>query len=156
MWALGRWPGCPLHCHEPLQAILGPLRKNLGRLERSRVRLHPRAIGRPGWRRLDRGRNNRGEAGFFDLGEQTVEWLEVDVRPPEVLPPAQVIRLDTDGAEIEVLVGLTLIDFDVVLIEYQSEANRRAADARPADYVLRGGSVRSPHHGSSNPSIAGG
>lgn len=147
VWALGRWPECSLHCYEPLAENFELLRQNLGHLEGSRVRLHPQAVGRPGRRRLYRGRNNWGEASLFDLGEQTGQWVEVDVLSPETLPPAQVLKLDAEGAEIEILSGLPSIDFDVVLMEYHSEANRRAADALLADYVLCGGSVRSPHRG---------
>lgn len=147
IWALDRWPGCSLHCYEPLPENLELLQRNLGHLDGSRVRLHPHAIGRPGRRRLYRGRNNWGEASFFDLGEQTTDWVEVDVLSPETLPPGQILKLDAEGAEIEILAGLPSIDFDVVLMEYHSESNRRAADALLADYVLCGGWVRSSHRG---------
>ncbi len=147
VWALGRWPGCSIHCYEPLPENFELLQKNLGQLDRSRVRLHPHAIGRPGRRRLYRGRNNWGEASFFDLGEQTSDWVEVDVLAPETLPPAQILKLDAEGAEIEILSGSPSIDFDVVLMEYHSESNRRAADDLLADYILCGGAVRSPHRG---------
>ncbi len=147
VWALGRWPGCSLHCYEPLPETFDLLRKNLGHLAEGRVRLYHHAIGRPGRRRLYRGKNNPGEASFFDLGEQTGDWVEVEAISPEALPPAQVLKIDAEGAEGEVLSGLPAIDFDVVLLEYHSEANRRAADRLLDDYILCGGSVRSPHRG---------
>ena len=43
--------------------------------------------------------------------------------------------------------GLREIAFDVVLLEYHSEANRRRIDRLLADYVLVGGQVRGPHRG---------
>ena len=39
LWAIGRWPGCRLHCYEPLPANFDMLRQNLAHLE-----------GRPRWR----------------------------------------------------------------------------------------------------------
>jgi FkbM family methyltransferase len=147
LWAVGRWPGCRLHCYEPLPANFELLRRNLAHLPADRVSLHPFAIGDPSRTRLFLGRNNCGESSFFDLGEQSGESVEVLTRSPDVLPRADLIKVDAEGSEVEILAGLGAIDADVVVLEYHSESNRRRVDALLADYVLVGGQVRCPHRG---------
>ncbi len=147
LWALGRWPGCRLHCYEPLPANFALLRQNLAHLEGTSVSLYPFAVGDPARTRLFLGKNNCGEASFFDLGEQSRESVEVQTRAPDVLPGAQIIKIDAEGSEVEILSGLAEVDADVVLLEYHSERNRRQVDALLSEYVLVGGEVRGPHRG---------
>jgi FkbM family methyltransferase len=147
LWAIGRWPGCHLHCYEPLPSNFDLLRRNLAHLPAGTVSLHAFAIGDPSRTRLFLGKNNCGEASFFDLGEQSGESVEVLTRSPDVLPRANLIKIDAEGAEVEVLAGMGRIDSDVIVLEYHSESNRRKVDALLADYVLVGGQVRGPHRG---------
>jgi FkbM family methyltransferase len=147
LWAVGRWPGCRIHCYEPLPSNFELLRQNLAGLPQGSVSLYPFAIGQPGRRRLFLGKNNCGEASFFNLGEQTTTYVDVDTREPAVLPPAHIIKIDAEGSEIEILSGLGRIDSDIVLLEYHSESNRRKVDELLIEYVLAGGQVRGPHRG---------
>jgi FkbM family methyltransferase len=146
-WALKRWPGCFIHCYEPSPSNFELLRINLGHLERTSVSLNHFAIGDPMRTCLFLGKNNCGEASFFDLGEQSTESVEVVTRPPEVLPKAEILKIDTEGSEIEILAGMRQIHFDAVLLEYHSEQNRRRADELLSDYLLIGGEVRCLHRG---------
>jgi FkbM family methyltransferase len=146
-WAIGRWPGCFIHCYEPLPTNFELLRRNLGNLEGTAVALHPFAVGDPARTRLFLGKNNCGEASFFDLDEQTGESVQVLTRAPEVLPRAEIAKIDAEGSEIEILAGVRGLDFDVVLLEYHSEPNRRQADALLQDYLLVGGAIRCLHRG---------
>jgi hypothetical protein len=116
-------------------------------VEGTSVWLYPFAVGDPARTRLFLGKNNCGEASFFNLGEQSSESVEVLTRAPDVLPKAQIIKIDAEGSEIEILSGLGRPDYDVVVLEYHSERNRRQADALLADYVLVGGEVRGLHRG---------
>jgi hypothetical protein len=68
-------------------------------------------------------------------------------RLPDVLPEARIVKIDAEGAEVEILSRLVPIRFDVVLLEYHSEGNRRRVDALLADYILVGGEARGPHRG---------
>jgi FkbM family methyltransferase len=147
LWALDRWPGCRLHCYEPLPANFELLERNLAHRAGPAVSLYPFAIGDPARTRLFLGRNNCGEASFFDLGEQSSESVEVVTRPPAVLPAAQVIKIDAEGSEVEILSGLAPIQFDIVLLEYHAEGHRRRIDAMLGDFILIGGEVRGPHRG---------
>ena len=46
-WAIQRWPGCFVHCYEPLPANFELLRLNLGNLVGASVSLNNFAIGDP-------------------------------------------------------------------------------------------------------------
>ncbi len=105
------------------------------------------AFGNPDLTRLYLGRNNCGEASFYDIGEQTATPVEVETKAPSNLPKAQIMKIDTEGAEIDILERLTSFDFDVILLEYHSEANRRKVDALLEDFFLVGGEVRLLHRG---------
>lgn len=66
---------------------------------------------------------------------------------PSVLPRADILKMDVEGAEIEIMSGLARIAFDAVLLEYHSEANRRMADQLLDQYVLIGGEIRTVDRG---------
>ena len=151
IWASARWPGCEIYCYEPLPDNFALLQANVGILQKAgvpnRIHVNNFAIGDPKHTKLFLGRNNCGEASFFDLGEQQGLSVDVKTEAPTVLPRAQILKLDTEGCEIEILSGLDLIDFDVVMLEYHSEKNRRQADAMLHDYVLVGGYARTANRG---------
>jgi FkbM family methyltransferase len=146
-WAIGRWPGCFIHCYEPLPANFELLERNLGHLKGRTVSLNPFAVGDPMHTRLYLGKNNCGEASFFDLGEQTTESVDVQTKAPDVLPKAHILKIDAEGSEIDILTGLPAIDFDSILLEYHSDGNRRKADLVLSEYLLIGGEIRCLHRG---------
>jgi FkbM family methyltransferase len=146
-WAIQRWPGCFVHCYEPLPANFELLRLNFGNLVGASVSLNNFAIGDPARTRLFLGKNNCGEASFFDLGEQSSESVDVTTKPPRVLPDAQILKIDAEGSEIDILAGIEHIKFDAVLLEYHSEQNRRRVDELLVDYLLIGGEIRCLHRG---------
>jgi FkbM family methyltransferase len=146
-WALKRWPGAHVHCYEPLPDNFALLKRNLGPFEGKSVSLHNFAVGDPSLTRLRLGRNNCGEASFYDLGEQSTVTIEVETRAPDVLPKAHIAKIDTEGSEVEILSRMTSLDFDAVVLEYHPEANRRRIDPLLQDYVLVGGHIRHLHRG---------
>ena len=105
------------------------------------------AVGDPSLTRLYLGRNNCGEASFYDIGEQSTDTVEVETRAPSVLPKAHIVKIDTEGSEVEILTRMTSLDFDAIMLEYHSEANRRKIEALLQDYVLVGGEIRRLHRG---------
>ena len=127
-WALKRWPGCYVHCYEPLPDNFALLKRNLGQFEGRSVSLYNFAVGDPSLTRLYLGRNNCGEASFYDIGEQTTDTVEVETRAPSVLPKAQIVKIDTEGSEVDILARMASLDFDAIMLEYHSEANRRKGE----------------------------
>jgi FkbM family methyltransferase len=146
-WALKCWPGAYVHCYEPLPDNFALLKRNLRQFEGRSVSLHNFAVGDPSLTRLYLGRNNCGEASFYDIGEQTTDTVEVETRAPDVLPKAHIVKIDTEGSEVEILSRMTSLDFDAIMLEYHSEANRRTVDALLQDFVLVGGHARHLHRG---------
>ena len=146
VWALHRWPGAVVHCYEPLPDNFAMLQANVAHLG-DRVVPHNVAIGDPTHTKLFLGQNNCGEGSFFQLGEQRDDYVEVVTQPASVLPPADIVKIDTEGSEVEILSRLERIEFDVVLLEYHSDALRRAVDQLLADYVLMGAAVHSYQRG---------
>jgi FkbM family methyltransferase len=146
-WALKRWPGCHVHCYESLPDNFALLTRNLGQFAGSSVSLNNFAVGDPSLTRLYLGRNNCGEASFYDIGEQSTVCVEVETRAPDVLPKAQIVKIDTEGSEVEILTRMTSLDFDAVMLEYHSEANRRKVEELLGDFFLIGGEIRGLHRG---------
>ncbi len=105
------------------------------------------AIGNPSLKRLYLGRNNCGEASFYDIGEQATASVEVETRAPEILPKAHIVKIDTEGSEIDILSRMASFDFEAIMLEYHSEANRRKTDALLQDFVLVGGHIREVNRG---------
>lgn len=140
-WASRRWPGCAIHCYEPLPDNFALMQRNLAPLD-GRFYLNNCAIGDPAHTMLYLGRNNCGEASFFDIGEQSLQRVEVTTRPPRVLPQAHILKMDVEGAEIEILGGLPDLQFDAIMLEYHSDANRRKIDQLCEHYMLIGGEIR--------------
>ena len=123
------------------------LKKNLAPVEGKSVSLYNFAVGNPELTRLHLGRNNCGEASFYGIGEQATAFVEVETKPPSVLPKAHIVKIDTEGSEMDILERLGSFDHDVILLEYHSEANRRKIDALLGDFFLVGGEVRHFHRG---------
>ena len=105
------------------------LKKNLAPVEGKSVSLYNFAVGNPELTRLHLGRNNCGEASFYDIGDAK----------------AHIVKIDTEGSEVDILERLGSFDHDVILLEYHSEANRRTIDALLGDFFLVGGEVRHLH-----------
>jgi FkbM family methyltransferase len=124
-WALKRWPGAHVHCYEPLPDNFALLTRNLRQFAGSSVSLYNFAVGDPSLTRLYLGRNNCGEASFYDVGEQTTATVEVETSAPDVLPKAQIVKIDTEGLEVDILTRMASLDFDAIMLEYHSVTGER-------------------------------
>jgi FkbM family methyltransferase len=121
---------------EPLPDNFALLTRDLGQFAGSSVSLYNFAVGDPSLTRLYLGRNNCGEASFYDVGEQTTATVEVETRAPDVLLKAQIVKIDTEGLEVDILTRRASLDFDAVMLEYHSEANRRKVEELLGDFSL--------------------
>lgn len=132
-WALRYWPGSRVICYEPNPAALSYFRKNLSEeMTEGRITLHDKAVSSvPGRRFLFDGKFNLGEASLFCLEEQQETGLIVDVIHPKFLPPADILKVDTEGCEYEIISELLTAgrEYKLILFEYHSEAVRRSLDA---------------------------
>ena len=92
------------------------------------------------------GKNNIGEASLIQGEEQREEGETIDVFPGSKLPKADIVKIDTEGYEVEILSAITFQP-DIYLIEYHSSDNRRFIDSHVSDYVLISLDMRDHNYG---------
>lgn len=140
-FAAARWPGCHITCYEPHPKNFLLLEKTLAGLRSlatpPQATAHPLAVvhltqaaSAAGTLPLRRGKNNCGEHSFFDLGEQTAETVEVPFLVATELPPADVLKLDTEGCEHLILETLRatgrITNYRAIVLEYHREDDRES------------------------------
>lgn len=130
-WASLRWPGSRIDCFEAHPGTFAMLDRNTRRLPG--VTLHHGAV----WPAEDErvlyfGRYpGDGEAGIVRVIEgmfaqvPEAEGFLVPVVHPRALPPADVVKLDVEGAEPEILEHLDLAETSILLLEYHSDLGKR-------------------------------
>jgi len=141
VWALLKWPEAIVHCYEPIRTNFELLEANT-KLFHPRIHLHNCAIGDPSRNRMFHGKWNCGQSSFFQLGEQTMDSEIVQSRPPSILPEADILKLDTEGCELEILKQLQDRKYSAIMLEYHSESDRRAIDQLLSKYVLVGSEAK--------------
>lgn len=138
IWALGRWGG-HVTAYEPNKANFFLLKENVAYLG-GRVTLINAAVRQNRLdNRLFNGKTNCGACSFFQLGEQEETWTEVNVVKPSSLPPADILKIDTEGCEFEILKEMTnlrILNSKVILLEYHRREDRRIIDYLLKDYTL--------------------
>ena len=104
----GRYPGAQTTAYEPSPRNAALLRQNVEGLPVTVVERG--VIGHVGQKHLKdgkillhRGKNNPGEASFYSLGEQQEEGDLVDTVLADKLPSCDILKLDTEGCEVEIL-----------------------------------------------------
>jgi FkbM family methyltransferase len=132
IWAGARWETERLTCYEPHPETFRTLSRNL--LKRSdQVKLIEAAVVGAMYERdhveLYPGLHNCGESSLFNLGEQDMSaGISVAALRAGDLPRAEIVKIDAEGAELEILRGLDLRDTVAVLLEWHSADDRRALD----------------------------
>lgn len=130
LWALKRWPGCIVRAYEPNPEAFAGLLENTAGLEG--VHLHQVAVCRDadeGIQHLYLGKNNLGEASLWHGPEQRAEYVEVLGLRPDALPECAVLKMDTEGTELEIWEHYTpRTPPRAVMFEFHDEDQRIAMD----------------------------
>lgn len=148
IWAAHRFPHSVIYAFEPHPETVKVLRENIIGYP---VSVFDFGIGRPGMRPLYNGPNNEGEASLYqsptNFGQKGGQHVEV--RDPLTLPAAEIIKLDTEGCEVEIMEPLIAAGrkFHAVMFEYHRTTDRRKLDSILVDYILTGAHVYSPGRG---------
>lgn len=138
VWASHRFPGSLIHAFEPNPDATPELLENTYAYN---VITHHVGVGKPGMRPLYDGVNNLGEASLFKGSGVTKDTgRHVEIIEPLEMPVADILKIDTEGAEIEILQPLIRggRKFRAVMIEYHREDDRKLIDEILSDYVLIG------------------
>lgn len=144
-WASARWKGANIYSYEPMPETYALLVENTDDL--SNVRTFNVAVGAENTNKLMfKGLHNIGEASLFQNGEQTQETVEIAMISAQELPQAHIVKIDTEGAEIEILENLGFQPH-VVMLEYHSEAKRRRIEELLIHYKLIKAETKVPNRG---------
>ena len=146
IWAYHRWPNCMVHCYEPLPDNFAMLEKNLVQIG-CNFQLNNVAVGNSEYTELHLGKNNCGEASFFDMGNQLEQCVHVKTVHPKEMPAANILKMDVEGCESEILTLLPSIEYDAIMLEYHSDELRRQVDCLLGNYVLVGSEAHRCHYG---------
>jgi len=135
------WSNPVIYCYEPMKKNFEYLKKNKLHLGNSgynikNIHLINNAVGNPKNAKLFHGKNNCGEASFYDIGEQNISNFElVETIGANLLPKAHIVKIDTEGSEIDIIKNLQFKPI-IIMLEYHSETDRRAIDNILTDYIL--------------------
>jgi FkbM family methyltransferase len=145
LWANKRWKNSKIYSYEPIKKNFDLLKLNTKDLEN--IMVMNLAIGsKTEQRRMYYGAHNVGECSFQQGAEQIEEGEDVSVVAASLLPKADIVKIDTEGAEIEILENM-VIKPDVYLIEYHSAYNRRKIDNILHDYTLIAADIANANYG---------
>jgi FkbM family methyltransferase len=130
VWAAERWKGKVIAI-EPNKSNFEILQINTAFLG-DRVGLMNAAVrADKSNTKLYDGKNNCGECSFFKGEEQADTFTEVNVITPLELPHnIDILKIDTEGCEIEILLELLKLKVHpkAILVEYHTEKDRRVID----------------------------
>ena len=144
VWAHEYFDKPKIDCYEPIKENYNLLRQNI---EGTDIAVRNFAIGKEdGERMMYYGLHNCGEASLYEGEEQRAEGEMVKVMSAKHLPECDIMKIDTEGAEIEILENLTIQPV-VFLIEFHSAWNRRRIDELLYDYTLIECTMRGYNYG---------
>ena len=145
LWANKRWANSKIYSYEPIKNNFNLLKENTK--DMNNIVISNVAIGsKTETRRMHYGAHNVGECSFINGAEQVEKGEEVSVMSASLLPDANIVKIDTEGAEIEILENM-IIKPDVYLIEFHSAYNRRRIDNILYDYTLMSADISLPNYG---------
>lgn len=120
-YALKQWPECHVFAFEPNPDAIAQFEENI---TSDRAILIPRAVSKEASTAKFRKGDNIATGSLHDIGRQTGEEISVETVAARDLPAADFIKIDTEGAEVEILQGLDLSKCNTLVVEWH----------RPQDY----------------------
>lgn len=125
LWASKRWQGCKVLCYEPHPDNIKLLKNNVEAFELPAEVFAVAVTSRDKPVIFD-GRNNCGEASL-DQHEGTTDVSHpVEALHPSDLPPAQMLKIDTEGSEWDILRHYRHYDWvKAVVLEWHSREDKQ-------------------------------
>jgi FkbM family methyltransferase len=139
--AHNQWPNARILCYEPMPPNLDQLRENVSA---DYGTVFPYAVrGTSGVREIYIG-DMFVTSGFVKGPRQTSQKIAVQCMAAADLPAADLVKIDTEGSEVEILRGLDLSATSIIMLEHHSKADAKLIkDIVAADFrVLRDESDR--------------
>lgn len=127
-WARKQWPEAVINAYEPVAENYRRLRDNT---ENTGVICWEHAVRDfSAYDHIWKG-DADSTSSFHKLGRQTDQSEEVHCVNADILPRAELVKIDTEGCEVEILRGLDLAETKAVLCEYH-----RSEDATEIKSIL--------------------
>src|SRR5260370_7862338 len=118
--AHNQWPNAWILCYEPMPPNLDQLKKNISP---DYGIVFPYAIcGTSGGREIYIG-DMFVTSGFVKGPRQTSQKIAVQCMAAADLPAADLVKIDTEGSEVEILRGLNLTATSIIILDPPSKAD---------------------------------
>jgi FkbM family methyltransferase len=123
-WARAKWREARIEAYEPVPENCETFYLNHG--TDGNIALHCQALGAPcKEERFRLGKHNSGEGSLYDLSEQGDETIVLDVISPEdASASAEFIKIDAEGAEVEILQRINFAACKGLVYEWHGVARR--------------------------------
>jgi len=120
--AHNQWPNAWILCYEPMPPNLDQLKKNISP---DYGIVFPYAIcGTSGVREIYIG-DMFVTSGFVKGPRQTSQKMAVQCLAAADLPVADLVKIDTEGSEVEILRGLNLSTTSIIMLEHHSKTDAK-------------------------------
>jgi FkbM family methyltransferase len=131
IWTLQRWNPSFIYCYEPLKKNFNQLYENISNLPEvnTEITLINKAVEAPS-NKLYLGSKSMASSSFYDLNEQLQEFEEVESMSAESLPECHILKVDTEGCEVDIITKYLYSHNrpSLILFEYHRDTDRRILD----------------------------
>jgi FkbM family methyltransferase len=122
MLARKRWPDARIIACEPMPATLSALKVNTAQ---DNIEVVPKAIRSfSGPDKIRMGINNSCQCSFKDVPWVNGDTVDVECMDGALLPPADLVKIDTEGCELEILQSLDLSNTQAIALEYHTKDDK--------------------------------
>lgn len=149
------YPSVPIVCYEPAAENLEFLRENAKQAEP--IEIVPCGLaGRDGSARLYHGKMFQLQNSIYQNPEidstdyEEIKLLDAGTELSSRIVPGTLLKMDTEGCELEILTSITsrLNDLAIIFLEFHSESERREIDKLlETTHTLFSGKITDPHRG---------
>ncbi len=111
-----KWPSAQIYCYEPMPFNLVQLRRNV---PKGTVIVSAAVRAQSGLDNIFIG-DSIVTGGFAQIGRQSQQKLLVECISAAELPAVDLIKIDTEGCEVEIIEALNFETTKAILLEYHS------------------------------------
>ena len=127
IWVLKKWDPSYVYCYEPLKSNFNQLQKNISLLPQISTKfiLVNKAVEAPSTK-LYANTQGPASSSFYECPFKTAEFEEVETMSAEELPECSILKVDTEGCEVDIITKYLKTHHKPILIqfEYHREKDR--------------------------------
>ncbi|MEO1992109.1 MAG: FkbM family methyltransferase [Pirellulales bacterium] len=123
--AHAKWPAAKIFCYEPMPFNVTRLRRNV---PESTAIISAAVREKNGLDEIFIG-DNLATSGFRQLGRQSQQKMLVECVAASELPSCDIVKIDTEGCEVEILQTLPLKMTKAIFLEYHTREDSQSIKA---------------------------